>query len=72
MNMVKVKHGPGSSLMRVLQLAEMQNMTAEELLKKYRIVVYSQADIGKINLGLSIIQKVLNRNSKKLSKEAQK
>ncbi len=63
------KHGPGTSLMRLLQLEEMRQMSAEELLKKYHMVVYSEKDLKKINLGLCLIQEVLNRNSKLLEKE---
>ena len=49
-------------------LEEIRNMTAEELLKKYHMVIYSQKDIAKINCGLVLIQEVLNRNNNLLEK----
>jgi len=62
----------GMSLKQTLQLGEMQNMTAEELLARYHMVIYSPRDIDKINIGLNIIRSVLDKNNKKIKKEAQK
>lgn len=59
----------GVSLKHALQLGEIAHMTAEELLEKYKMVIYSQEDIDQINYGMSIIQEVLNRNGEKI-KEA--
>ena len=53
---------------RKVVLEEIRNMTSEELLKKYHMVIYSQKDIAKINRGLVLIQEVLNRNNNLLEK----
>lgn len=51
---------------QILRLDEIQNMTAEELLKKHRMVIYSAYDIYKINRGLRMIQDVLDKNNNKI------
>jgi len=56
------------SARRKIVLEEIRNMTPEELLKKYQMVIYSQEDIAKINRGLVLVQEVLNRNNNLLGK----
>lgn len=47
-------------------LEHYRDMTPEELFAKYRIVTYSQTDIGVINRALEKIQGVLEKYNKRL------
>ena len=59
----------GESYDSVPRLSEIQNMNAKDLLKKYKLVVYSRKDIDKINAGLAMIQSVLDKNRKLITGE---
>lgn len=61
-----IKRGTKKLDIMDLPLDEIKKMTAEEILQKFRMVIYSKEDVAEINRGLKIIRNVLNKNTKKL------
>ena len=53
---------PGQSHDSIARLQDIQDMNAKQLLAKFKIVVYSKEDVKNINRGLTIINKVLEKN----------
>lgn len=49
----------------LFELEQYRNMTADELMKKYNLVVYEFRDIEKLNKALNIINDILNKYEKK-------
>lgn len=52
-----------------IPIQELKNMEANELMEKYRLVIYSKNDIKEINDALNIIRRVIKKNSIKSDQE---
>ena len=52
--------------MNKFTLEALKELSPIELLVKHHVVVYSKEDIDEINRGLNLIQKILDKYSKKL------
>ena len=49
-----------------IPIQELKQMSSEQVLEKFRMVIYSDEDITQINKGLDLIREVLEKNAKKL------
>lgn len=47
-------------------MEELRQMTPEELLEKFDLVIYSEEDLLQINKGLDLIKEIIKKNRKKL------
>jgi len=48
-----------------ISIQKLKEMSAEEVLTEYNMVIYSPGDIIQINRGLDLIRQVLKKNSEK-------
>jgi len=49
-----------------LPMQRIKNMTSEEVLEEFHIVIYTPKDIKQINKGLELIREILTKNNGKL------
>jgi hypothetical protein len=56
----------GESYASLNRLQDIKGMNANELLAKFKIIIYSKEDVEKINTGLRMINEVLEKNTKKI------
>lgn len=49
-----------------LPMQRVRNMTSEEILEEFHIVIYTPEDIKQINEGLKLIREILTKNNGKL------